>query len=123
METAPKKVCLANLAESSKQEVFDWVTYNLIKQGEQSVKGNDCLYRKDNLRCEAGWLLDDEDYSETLEGKPWDVLVLEYQVPNTHAELIYALQAIHDGEEVVIWPEEFKRLAEVNNLTYNRWEK
>ena len=123
MKTAPKKVCLANLAESSAQEVFDWVTYNLIKQGEPSREGEFCLYRKDNLRCAAGWLLDDEEYSETLEGKPWDDLVLEHQVPNTHADLIYALQYIHDGEEVVVWPEEFKRLAEANNLTYNSWEK
>lgn len=59
--------------EFTKQETFDIVVGNLIKQGGPSseVRGDDvavCMYRsKEGRKCAAGWLIPDEQYSPTFE--------------------------------------------------------
>ena len=40
----------------------------VIKQGEQSIKEDNCQYRQGELNCAVGHLITDEHYSDFLEG-------------------------------------------------------
>lgn len=55
----------------NKQDVFDYVVYNLLKQNmaSYSEKEEQCAYRGDNnLKCAAGWVIADSEYKECFEG-------------------------------------------------------
>jgi len=56
----------------SLQEIFDFVNDAITKQGVPSYDDSlgDCAYRGPNgLKCAAGMLVDDEDYTREMEGK------------------------------------------------------
>lgn len=97
----PIEINTKNLNTATAQEVFDWIVYNIIKQGRKSIRktrgGHSCRYRGNGgCRCSAGWLISDDVYNDTLEGRTWGFLVESGRAPITHTELIASLQYAHD---------------------------
>lgn len=117
-----KTVTLANLAECSKQEIFDHVARTMKAQGFVRSMGEyagKCAYRSNHfdpaegLRCAAGACMTDEEYTtlnEVLlnydqanaEGSPWDGLVRRthksvFPITREHMDFIGRLQAAHDN--------------------------
>ena len=108
----PKTITVENLADSSAQEVFDFIAFSGLNQGKQS-KGEDedghpfCLYRGPNgTKCFAGFILSDQNIKENHigEGSDWKNLVINNGFPSEHADLIGALQILHDCNPVENWP-------------------
>jgi hypothetical protein len=110
-----KPITLVNMSESSKQEVFDWVAYNLLKQGERSLDNNGfCEYRGNNgLKCAAGFCIADDEYDEKkFSGREWRDLIDEGIVPeDDNTDLIRRLQGIHDYYTNNEWKDELSILA------------
>lgn len=92
------EISLSCLHKVSNQDVFEYIVDHLVKQNERSM--NDarfCCYRyHDRLKCAAGCLISDEEYSFDMEGKLWDELISLGTVEPDHANLIGQLQIIHD---------------------------
>lgn len=117
-----KVVSIANLAESSSQEVFDFVADSLLRQGRKSMIGTKCAYRGEGgAKCAAGFLLPDEcevvkepSYNSLI----WVELAFKELVPRVHTHLVRDMQRIHDGFDVEAWPDELIDLAVRNNLEY-----
>lgn len=117
----PKRITLANLPESTAQEVFDHVTWHLLTQMKKSVDASSmCSYRgRHSRQCAAGSCIDDEEYRPEFEGKRWSDLVDAGYVPEHHARLIHALQVIHDSRLPSDWSHRLIVLAEEQDLTFN----
>lgn len=128
-----KTITVHNLKESTAQEVFDFIANHLLTQNEQSVVRSDidhpreipmngCLYRMEKegriLKCAAGCLIPDEDYSPEFEGRfVWSTIVRKYFTDSDyHTTLISDLQRLHDGFPVSYWPEKLTKLALEHNL-------
>jgi hypothetical protein len=90
------------------QEIFDTVARGLIRQGEPGGSGDNCFYRSVSqssgrpVKCAAGMLMRDEDYSPELEDKGADFLV-EQALGGmgrflAHGMLIQSMQVAHDRE-------------------------
>jgi hypothetical protein len=110
-----KIITLANLHEATKQDIFNQVARHLITQNHRSVdeKGY-CKYRSGNLKCAAGCLISDEEYtplmdSEKSQGTGWIDLVHEGLVPRDNMHFIRLLQVLHDGMHGITSPEEWFR--------------
>lgn len=123
--TEQKTICLANLHEATKQEVFDQVAKHLLTQKKRSTSIDDddqCLYRGDGgLMCAAGCLIADSEYSSSWEGTPWTMLVRIGCVPLAHGRLIRRLQDIHDLNPIDNWYTSLKMLAFDNNLEFKEY--
>lgn len=125
-----KIVTLANLAESSEQEVFDHVLVHARKQGRKSLALgliSQCCYRNhQGLACFGGALMTDDEalaiHHEGYNGSSWAGLVHSECVTGTHDRLVTKLQVIHDTTDVSAWEQAFKDLANTNNLTYTPLE-
>lgn len=114
----------------SLQETFDAVVKHARTQKEKAVTGSSyagldtCKYRLERdgkiLKCFAGALIPDEDYTGEMEGKVATdypvarILEKEGHNPNDVREL----QKIHDYYAIGDWESEFKRFAEERGLTY-----
>lgn len=116
-------ITLKTLPQATAQQVFDQVTLHLIKQARKSTTGRSidyspgCAYRSPSgLKCAAGCLISDDEYSTDFEATNWDQLVNELKVPHEHAELILGLQKIHDIMEVHTWIDNLKSFASMHNL-------
>ena len=119
----PKAITLATLTTSTAQEVFDWVVYNLRKQGKKSRTADGmypCAYRGDSgLKCAAGWCVGDDEYSnQKFEFSSWDFLVEDGKVPPAHDRLIYDLQQTHDSCPLSKWEKCWAELAKKQLLVY-----
>lgn len=93
------------------QEIFDTVAVHLMTQVHRSEDKahEECLYRgPDGLKCAAGALIPDDDYSSGVEGLP--VISVPYFENAYCVVLIESLQRCHDNIEPVDW---LKRLEEV----------
>ena len=116
-------ITLKTLPQATAQEVFDQITQHLLKQGKaaKSVPGA-CHYRVEKegevLKCAAGCLIADDEYSVKLEGTDWIQLAADGIVPNNHEKLIYRLQSVHDCRDTVNWPKSFKEVANYFGLVY-----
>lgn len=102
------RITLANLSDATPQQVFDQVAVHLLTQNSRSTKEHDagfgCAYRGDNgLACAAGCLIDDSEYRDLMEDRSWFDLAREGWVPETHKDLIQALQQIHDDHFTGSW--------------------
>lgn len=96
------------------QETFDTVVTHLLRQGAKSTDGGlspRCLYRGPNgRRCAVGSILPDEAYVPELEGLvairlPETVwAAMRIQNRSRTAELLQALQSVHDTKPVESWP-------------------
>lgn len=112
-----KVITLANLAESTAQEVYDFVKEKLLAQGKKSLSadGVSCAYRSLECQCAAGFILGD-DWKEEFEGHIWSTLVEDEDVPSRHADLISALQRLHDHYDTFRWPAVLADVAKEFNL-------
>lgn len=134
-------ISLKNLASATAQEVFDQVARHLLTQMEKcqieieyphnthtglperigkngSLVRVDyrCKYRAGDLKCAAGCLIADDEYSALFEDHDWYGLVVEGHVPFEHQGLITDLQRLHDRNPPHEWREALFRLAKVKNL-------
>lgn len=116
-------ITLATLPQATEQQVFDQVSKHMLKQNEKSLcdNGLGCSYRnKLGLKCAAGCLIADSEYTEDFEGVGWDNLVIdEAAVPALHVGLIVKLQEIHDNTKVSYWKNKLAELAKDRNLNFN----
>jgi len=117
-------ITLKTLPQATAQEVFDQITQHLLRQGKaaQTINGS-CRYKLEEptrtLKCAAGCLIADDEYSSRFEGESWNTLIIRRLVPNTHEYLIRSLQKMHDTCLVSEWPDRLKQLAEDYDLQYN----
>lgn len=117
-------ITLKTLPQATAQEVFDQVTQHLLRQGKAAISATGaCCYRTERegvvLKCAAGCLIADDEYSRKFENDIWPHLVELSLVPNHHAELIRSLQEVHDGCPVKKWPTYLKQVAVDYGLQYN----
>lgn len=102
-------ITLATLAAATPRDVFDQVRAHLLAQNARATtynKLNDdvaCCYRAGALKCAAGCLISDAEYSADMEGNTWHGLTELHVVPEAHKELIGKLQNIHDFREPYTW--------------------
>ena len=116
------------------QEVFTFVVTNLLQQNEKSVSCMGmCLYRcyKEDgrvLKCAAGWLIPDEDYTPEFDSQDGDVTFVEGSLNNRatnyfrakgfNLDLLFYLQSTHDRFNVKDWKNEFAILAKEFGLVF-----
>lgn len=117
-------ITLETLPQVTAQEVFDQITRHLLTQGKAARSpAGACRYRVETqeavLKCAAGCLIADEEYTDSMEGEPWERLVVHRTVPEEHCELISSLQNVHDTYSTREWPEQFERVAAHYRLRYN----
>lgn len=104
-------ITLDTLPTATEQEVFDQIATHLLEQGVRcQTKGESnqqlCLYKNGKgLSCAAGCLIEEHQYSQTIEGRRWDELIDAGIVPNVHEVLIVKLQQIHDAINPRDWHE------------------
>lgn len=92
---------------SSLQEIYDFISSHLRKQGERSTlkfKDNEiCAYRsKTNLTCAAGCLLTEEDYNTELEGR----------------DFVKSNFILYEPQEIVNLEKTF-----INHVLFSKWKK
>lgn len=121
-------ISLANLGETSLQDIFNHVAEHMLTQNKQAQdEDGNCKYRaEDGLTCAVGCLIDADEYSETMEGESVDSVLKQAGVTldAEKVELLMCLQNIHDDsgmfsgnrDAVEIWPKMLRDLAETNKL-------
>ena len=91
------------------------VSKHLLTQMKKSINPRNpgiCVYHSDSgLKCAAGCLISDEEYTSRMSSLGWDLLCRTYDVDQKHGNLIYHLQSIHDGSEPIEWAAELAELA------------
>ena len=107
-------ITLKTLHKATEQQVFDQVAKHLLTQKQQAMLHGNCQYRTPGgLKCAAGCLIADDEYSEDLESNGWGHLTANSRVPVAHSSLICSLQNIHDEYDPVdSWYPELYDLAE-----------
>ena len=110
---------LTTLPKATAQEVFDHVAKHLLTQGAKSLsrQGSCAYYGEGGLRCAAGCLISEDEYSIDMEYTCWDDLIHEADVTPKHSLLIGALQDIHDVDPVEEWRSRLGTLAALHNLS------
>ncbi len=104
------------------QEMFDRAARGILAQGEASMTADgDCRYRgPGQLRCAVGWILDDDHYTSSME----EVTVLKLRKQGfclpwhpRDDDLAIDLQNVHDLEDVEMWPDRLRTVAERHHLS------
>lgn len=100
-----KTITINNLAESTTEEVFEYIRHHLLTQMQQSKNDKGiCFYRNEQgLKCAAGCLIPDDMYYPDLEYRKWHSLVTQEFAPEDHMELIQEMQRIHDRYDPITW--------------------
>jgi hypothetical protein len=127
-------ITLKTLAQASAQEVFDQVATHLLTQKERSYQEREdskeaskCYYRYNGLKCAAGCLIADDEYSFAMDlpdaqtglGTGWFDLEIKGVIPRTqHSGLIADLQDLHDHELVGFWESKLQELAVAHSLDF-----
>jgi len=116
-------ITLKTLAQVSDQEVFDFVAKHLLTQNKAARAGpredfDEPRYHYGELKCAAGCLIADEEYSPRFERKSWRQLVSTGKVPKEHVDLIAALQKVHDASNFLMWKTKLKELAISRSLNF-----
>lgn len=114
-------ITLKTLPKATAQEVYNQVRDHLRKQGKRAFNDDPdvrvCVYRMGDLKCAAGCLIGDDEYTADMECNGWSQLVKERVVPGIHSNLIVALQCVHDDYEPADWPSTLERVALQYDLT------
>ena len=128
-------ITLATLPQATEQEVFDQVATHLLRQRKVSRNPETqmCAYRgADGLKCAAGCLIGDDEYSSAMENLEWDQLEMQKQrftVPEEHIGLITDLQQVHDnaddeigigGDAYATWLKELEEVADSYGLSTHK---
>lgn len=125
------------------QEIFDKVVNHLRAQNSKAMGPNTevhganttmayradkmiCMYRApDGKKCAAGCLIQDDEYSEWMEGISMDGVIYHPRCPPSlyerlreHLNLIAWVQSIHDTNIVDQWESSLEFAARRFNLTY-----
>lgn len=114
----------------SHQETFDKVSIHLLKQNKMARDIFRCLYRYEDegviLKCAAGCLIKDEDYTEDMEGEICHTskgvtskvqqLLTKYGYDTAFVRL---LQNIHDRYKPENWREKLCDFAIIHDLMIN----
>lgn len=119
--------------EGEAQVLFDDVINHLRKQKCRAVNGTSCAYRgEDKTKCAIGGILPDELYFPGLEGidviriskSTWPKVkkIVDF-IGTSNMNLAHELQCIHDRKSIDMWEVEFEKLAEFNNLKYEKVEQ
>jgi len=113
-------ITLKTLEQATAQEVFDQAAEHLLTQNKQSEgvhnNGLTCMYRSpDGLKCAAGCLIGDDEYSSEWERRSWG-FVSKAGCVTKHIDLISSLQSIHDNYEPSQWLVRLKELASSKEL-------
>ena len=113
-----KTVTIDNLAESTAQEVFDFIVSSLLKQGEQccDVDGICAMRGINGTCCAAGFLVPDDKYDEQMELKDWYEVIDEFKISESHMCLIAHLQGVHDAYSADQWGDYFEQVAQEYEL-------
>jgi len=115
-------ITLKTLPQATAQEVFDQVAKHLLQQNKKSLvtKPNRgfCAYRSGKSKCAAGCLISKDEYKPELEGKAWNILILNNLVPSAHKVLIANLQGCHDSLEPDQWQRRLGYIANEHNLEF-----
>jgi hypothetical protein len=114
-------ITLKTLEQATVQEVFNQVAEHLLTQNKQSEgehnNGLTCMYRSpDGLKCAAGCLIGDDEYSREWERRSWG-FVSRVGGVTKHIDLISSLQSIHDSYEPSQWLAHLKELANSKELS------
>ena len=89
------------------QTIFNQVCQHLVRQGKAAIQGGGaCRYRtEDGMRCAVGYLISDENYECSLEGKTADeddvLRAVSYTIGDlstTDEWVLRHCQYLHDGE-------------------------
>lgn len=114
-------ISLKSLPAATAQEVFDQVARHLLTQNQRAADNTGargvCLYRNGALKCAAGCLISDDEYSAEIESESWSGLIKTNQVPDAHSVLINRLQATHDWAPINCWRDELLDIATAFNLS------
>lgn len=109
----------------TQQEIFNTVKKHLLSQNERSVEGTACRYRGPRgLKCAAGILIPDSEYTESMEGKGWPCgKTTTSPLRNIadklgHNNLIRNLQIVHDSYDPTHWPAQLKNVSTNYELEY-----
>lgn len=123
-------ITLETLAKASNQEIFDQVADHLLIQNAKSEVSDachSCLYRFGTLKCAAGAIIADDEYTDDMEGKIIGSIILDtcntkgWPTPQgTQLDLLRALQLVHDVAEVKDWPEALDSVAGEFGLQFKR---
>lgn len=107
----------------NKQDVFDHVVGNLFKQGKKSIikSTETCRYRHRGLKCAAGWVIEDDEYSYKMENNDIRYVIEEFGLDHLkkYEVLLNDLQEIHDDVYEYNWIVEFERIAVHHKLKWN----
>lgn len=129
-----KAISLKTLDKVAAQDIFNHVVNHLMSQKERSADSEGaCMYRGPNgLKCAAGCLIADDEYSPEMEYSTWLHLMDEgasYRgngklvVPTAHSDLIHALQTVHDRDAPDKWEEALRKLCAEHMLKWEYGEK
>lgn len=114
-------VSLKTLSQYSKQAVFDHVAEHLFAQNKQcsDITFGRCRYFHNGLRCAAGCLIAEDEYTPGFENKSWETLIRHNLVPEDHFELIVDLQRVHDLYKPNTWLRQLYLVAQKHALIWN----
>ena len=117
-----KTITLANLKDSTAQEVFDYVSHHLLTQNQQSITASKCAYRGDDgLKCAVGCIIADDEYNPIFDDSRESAitrLVKDGKIKvDKHLELLQKLQGVHDTCPTIMWKDQLKSLAKSQELT------
>ena len=120
-------ITLANIDDTSLQEVFNAMLDHLRKQGCKSVviADNDrrfCMYRHpDGLKCAVGIFIADNEYTSSFEQRSAEEVLKDHLGRSVSPALCYLLseaQNIHDNCAVHEWERAFETLASYTNCEF-----
>lgn len=123
------------LRTATLQEVFDYVTTFLLRQGGKSTSydarfsANSCSYKGPNgLRCAVGCTVSDQCYDANRETQVENVPANEFyesvnlMAPKSTLDLLEELQRIHDNSLIENWEAEFVEMTksgQFDGLVFN----
>jgi hypothetical protein len=105
-------ITLKTLPTATEVEVFEHIAKHLLTQLKKSQVGETCLYRHHDLKCAAGCLIGDDEYTYEMEGNSWSVLVEERMAPDAHWDLIRNMQCLHDFGIPTNWERDLRAWAD-----------
>lgn len=110
-------ITLKTLGEHTAQEVFYQVAHHMLEQNQQATENGKCLYlTNEGLKCAAGCLIAQDEYSEEFETRDWSTLEAMQLVPSYHFELIRNLQTVHDNYSTCDWRDQLEHVAHSHGL-------
>jgi hypothetical protein len=105
-------------------DVFDKVVEHMLKQNQRAVdKDNRCMYKtEDGLKCAVGCLINDTNYSTTLEHQSIRSIEAALKLSGVPVEssrvlrLLEDLQEVHDHTDPNMWYFALKGVAQQHDL-------